>query len=42
MNVVEAEQMIGLAREKQTFLMEAMWTRFLPTIDKVLELIGAG
>jgi predicted dehydrogenase len=32
-------QMIGLARQKKLFLMEAMWTRFLPSILKVKELI---
>jgi predicted dehydrogenase len=42
MNAVEVEQMIGLAMEKQTFLMEAMWTRFLPTTAKVLEMIQSG
>jgi predicted dehydrogenase len=42
MNAVEVEQMIGLAMEKQTFLMEAMWTRFLPTTIKVLEMIQSG
>ncbi len=31
----QLEQMIKRSREKQVFLMEAMWTRFLPTIAKV-------
>ncbi|MFK7807433.1 MAG: Gfo/Idh/MocA family protein [Saprospiraceae bacterium] len=42
MNAVEVDQMIGLAQQKQTFLMEAMWTRFLPTTIKVLEMIEEG
>jgi dihydrodiol dehydrogenase / D-xylose 1-dehydrogenase (NADP) len=37
MNAAEAKEMIELAREKQVFLMEAMWTRFLPPIRKVME-----
>lgn len=35
----ELEDLVDIARRKKLFLMEAMWTRFLPTIDKVLELI---
>lgn len=42
MNAVEVEQMIGLALAKQTFLMEGLWTRFLPTTIKVLEMIESG
>ncbi|OMF18888.1 dehydrogenase [Paenibacillus sp. FSL H8-0548] len=37
MNAAEAKEIIDLAREKQVFLMEAMWTRFLPPIRKVME-----
>jgi predicted dehydrogenase len=36
-NANRARQMINLAREKKLFLMEAMWTRFLPIIAKVRE-----
>ncbi len=39
MNLTEARKMVMTAREHQTFLMEAIWTRFLPTIQKTLELI---
>lgn len=39
MNLQQVQQMIALAREKQTFLMEAIWTRFSPSMKKTLELI---
>jgi len=42
MNNQEVRKMIGLARFQKTFLMEALWTRFLPTIKKVVGLIEAG
>ena len=42
MNSREVGRMASLAREKGVFLMEAIWTRFLPTIEKTLELIEAG
>jgi predicted dehydrogenase len=42
MNEKEVLRMISLAKEKNIFLMEAMWTRFLPTISKTMELIGKG
>jgi predicted dehydrogenase len=38
----EAVDLIALAREKNLFLMEAMWTRFLPHVAAVNELIAAG
>jgi len=41
-NAAEAEQVIKLARENRCFLMEAMWTRFLPLSEKVRELLAAG
>jgi dihydrodiol dehydrogenase / D-xylose 1-dehydrogenase (NADP) len=41
MNAAEAKEIIDLAREKQVFLMEAMWTRFLPPILKVKEWLAA-
>jgi len=41
-NASEAEEMIRTTREKGLFLMEAMWSRYLPTIVKTRELIGAG
>jgi predicted dehydrogenase len=42
MNEEEVKSMIDLAQEKKTFLMEALWTRFLPSTKKVLELIESG
>jgi predicted dehydrogenase len=42
MNSKEVLQMVSLAKEKNIFLMEALWTRFLPTITKTLELIASG
>jgi predicted dehydrogenase len=41
-NASEAEDVITLAREKGLFLMEAMWTRFLPVLVKVRELLAEG
>lgn len=41
-NTSEATEMIQTARGKGLFLMEAMWSRYLPTINKTRELIGAG
>jgi predicted dehydrogenase len=38
-NTKEALEMISFAREKKVFLMEAMWSRFLPHMVKVRELI---
>jgi predicted dehydrogenase len=42
MNAEEAARMIGLAREKRLFLMEAMWTRFLPHIIELRKVIASG
>ena len=38
----EAEQVVALARSKRLFLMEAMWTRFMPALAAVRRLIGEG
>jgi predicted dehydrogenase len=42
MNEKEVLRMILKAREKKVFLMEAIWTRFIPAIKKALELIESG
>ncbi len=42
MNAAEVRRMITLAKFQETFLMEALWTRFLPTIKKTLEWIEKG
>ena len=40
MNAEQSKKMIALAKEKNLFLMEALWTRFIPATEKVLELIN--
>jgi predicted dehydrogenase len=42
MNEREVLQMISAAREQNVFLMEAFWTRFLPSVDKVIDIISSG
>jgi dihydrodiol dehydrogenase / D-xylose 1-dehydrogenase (NADP) len=42
MNEKEVQQMVSTAREHNVFLMEAFWTRFLPSISKARELIASG
>lgn len=39
-NAKEAQAMVDLAREKNLFLMEAMWTRFFPLHVKIRELLA--
>lgn len=41
-NATEARSVIAVAREKKRFLMEAMWTRFIPAVVKARELVSAG
>jgi predicted dehydrogenase len=41
-NAVQTLELIGIAREKNIFMMEAVWTRFLPAIGKLQELLAAG
>lgn len=38
-NCRQVEEMVATARDHDVFLMEALWTRFMPTIGKALELI---
>jgi predicted dehydrogenase len=42
MNRREAEELVALARSKKLFLMEAMWTRFMPALAEVRRVIASG
>jgi len=42
MNASEARDLVRVAREKGLFMMEAMWTRFLPHVAVIRELIASG
>jgi predicted dehydrogenase len=42
MNSREVEVMIKEAESRKLFLMEAMWTRFIPATEKLLELVNSG
>ena len=41
-NAAEAEEITALAREKGLVILEAMWTRFLPTMVRLREILAAG
>ncbi|MEM6523318.1 MAG: Gfo/Idh/MocA family oxidoreductase [Bacteroidota bacterium] len=41
-NRLELEEMINIAQQRKLFMMEAMWTYFLPTINKTKEWIANG
>jgi predicted dehydrogenase len=41
-NALEAEKMIATARSQNLLLMEAMWTRYLPHIQKVRHILASG
>jgi dihydrodiol dehydrogenase / D-xylose 1-dehydrogenase (NADP) len=38
-NVVDGEYLLGLAKERDRFIMEGMWTRFFPAVEKARELM---
>ena len=38
----QAQRMVEAARRNDTFLMEAIWTRFIPLFDTALKLVDAG
>lgn len=42
MNSVQVEEMINTSRKQNTFLMEAMWTQFLPHFKYVKEIVDSG
>ena len=42
MNRREAEQVVALARARKLFLMEAMWTRFMPALAEVRRIVASG
>ncbi|MEL6276009.1 MAG: Gfo/Idh/MocA family oxidoreductase, partial [Bacteroidota bacterium] len=42
LNFSEVEEMVRTAREKQVYLMEALWSRFTPSTKKVLDIINSG
>ena len=42
MNRREAEEIFALARAKQLFVMEAMWTRFMPAVIEARRIVDSG
>lgn len=41
-NAVQAEELIFLAKERNIFLAEAMWTRYMPMLTTIREVLGSG
>jgi predicted dehydrogenase len=41
-NAAEARQVVQLARDRKLFLMEAMWTRYLPLVVRVRQMVADG
>lgn len=41
-NSCQAEEIFELSRQKQVFVMEAMWSRFLPAVNKAKEWVETG
>ncbi len=41
-NAREASELVELARSKRLFLMEAMWSRFLPSMQRAFEIAASG
>ncbi len=42
LNAAQAEELVRLAQEKQVLLAEAMWTRYMPMLTTIREVIGSG
>lgn len=42
LNAAEAERIVWLARDRGLFLMEGMWTRFFPLMEKLRRLVSDG
>ena len=42
MNAAEARALVAAARERNLFMMEAMWTRFLPHVAAIRQLVAHG
>jgi predicted dehydrogenase len=41
-NGLESAKMLACARENKTFLMEAMWSQFVPAFQKIQEIVTSG
>ncbi len=41
-NAAEAAELMSLARERNLFLMEALWTRFLPSANRAWDILTSG
>ena len=41
-NARQAREMVAMARSQNVFLMEALWTKFLPHFNKTMEMIKSG
>ncbi|MET0299894.1 MAG: Gfo/Idh/MocA family oxidoreductase [Flavitalea sp.] len=41
-NSQQAKELVDISRSKNTFLLEGMWIRFLPSITKVLAIVDSG
>ena len=42
MNSSQAKEMVRIAKEKKVFLMEALWTKFMPHYNKTIEMVRNG
>ncbi|HZZ74377.1 MAG TPA: Gfo/Idh/MocA family oxidoreductase [Puia sp.] len=42
LNLRQAKEMVEVSRNRKVFLMEALWSKFLPQYNKLQELIAAG